>query len=79
MAGSRVTKPTPTVTHFVQQSCTYSNKAIPPDSATPWAKYIQTITLVLYFIQLNILDTILKVNSGAMVTKSIVLPVSGIY
>ena len=33
---------TPTETHFLQQSHTYSNKAIPPNSAIPWVKYIQT-------------------------------------
>ena len=35
-------KPTPTVTHFFQQGHTYSNKSIPPNSATPGAKHIQT-------------------------------------
>jgi hypothetical protein len=40
----RVLKPTPTVTHLLQQGHTYSNKATPPNSATPWAKHIQTIT-----------------------------------
>jgi molecular chaperone GrpE (heat shock protein) len=34
MARKRVSKPTPTVTHFLQQGYTYSNKAIRPDSAT---------------------------------------------
>ena len=29
---------------FIQQGHTYSNKAIPPNSATPWVKYIQTIS-----------------------------------
>ena len=28
-------KPTPTVIHFLQQDHTYSNKATPPNSATP--------------------------------------------
>ena len=37
-----VSKPTTTVTHFLQQGHTYPNKAIPPNSATPWAKHIQT-------------------------------------
>ena len=37
-------KPTPTVTHFLQESHTYSNKVTPPNSATPWAKHIQTTT-----------------------------------
>jgi hypothetical protein len=40
----RVSLPTPTVTHFLQQSHTYSNKATPPNSATSWAKHIQTTT-----------------------------------
>jgi hypothetical protein len=29
------------VTHFLQQSHTYSIKATHPNSATPWAKHIQ--------------------------------------
>jgi hypothetical protein len=29
----RASKPTPTVTHFLQQCYTYSNKATPPNSA----------------------------------------------
>jgi hypothetical protein len=37
-------KPTPSVTHFLQQSYTYSNKSTPPNSAISWAKYIQTTT-----------------------------------
>jgi hypothetical protein len=40
----RVLKPTPTMTHFLQQGHTHSNKAIPTNSAIPWAKYIQTST-----------------------------------
>jgi hypothetical protein len=51
-AASRITgfraarkKPTPTVTHLFQQGHTYSNRATPSNSATPWAKHIQTITL----------------------------------
>jgi hypothetical protein len=35
-------KPTPTVTHILQQGHTYSNIATPPNSGTPWAKRIQT-------------------------------------
>ena len=35
---------TPTVTHPFQPGRTYSNKATPPDGATPWSKDIQTIT-----------------------------------
>jgi hypothetical protein len=45
-AARWVWKPTPTVTHFPQQGYTYSTKATPPSSATPWAKHIQTTTLV---------------------------------
>ena len=33
--------PPPTVTHFFQQGHTYSNKAIPPNSATPYGPSIQ--------------------------------------
>ena len=36
--------PTPTVAHPFQPGHTYSNKATPPDGATPWSKDIQTIT-----------------------------------
>jgi len=45
-ARMRVLEPMPTVTHFLQQHRTHSNKALPPNSVTPWAKHIQTITLV---------------------------------
>jgi len=31
----RVSKPNPTVTHFLQQGHTYSNKTTPPNSVTP--------------------------------------------
>jgi hypothetical protein len=37
-ARKRVSKPTPTVTHFAQQDHT-------PNSATPWTKHIQTTTI----------------------------------
>ena len=37
---------THTVTHFLQQGHTYSNKATLPNSATPWTKHIHTITHV---------------------------------
>ena len=43
-ARRRVSKPTPTVPHFLQQIHTYSNKDTPPNSATPQAKHIQTTT-----------------------------------
>jgi hypothetical protein len=36
--------PTPTVTHLLQPGHTYSNKATPPNGATPWSKNRQTIT-----------------------------------
>ena len=42
----RVLKPTTTVTHLFQQEYTYSKKATPPNSATPWAKHIQTIKVL---------------------------------
>ena len=38
-------KPIPTVTHLLQQDHTYSNRTIPTNSATPWAKHIQTIKM----------------------------------
>jgi hypothetical protein len=38
-----VPKLTPTVTYVLQQGHTYSNKAITPNSAIPWAKTIQAI------------------------------------
>ena len=45
MEGVTETKlPTPTVTHPFQPGHTYSNKATPPNGATPWPKNIQTIT-----------------------------------
>jgi hypothetical protein len=40
----RVLKPTATITHFLQQGHSYSNKALAPNSASPWTKHIQTIT-----------------------------------
>ena len=40
----RVSKPTLKVTYFLQQSHTYSKKDTPSNSATPWAKHIQTTT-----------------------------------
>jgi hypothetical protein len=43
----RVLTPTPTVTHLLQQGHTYSNRATPSNSAIPWAKHIQTITIVM--------------------------------
>jgi hypothetical protein len=48
-------KPTPTVTHLLQSGHTYSNKATPPNGATPWSKNIQTIipAYTLHFILPN--------------------------
>ena len=45
-AAGTVSKPTLTVKHFLQQGHTYSNKAIPPNSSTPWTKHIQTTTVL---------------------------------
>jgi hypothetical protein len=43
-ARMRVFFPSPQVTHLLQKGHTHSNRAIPSNSATPWAKHIQTIT-----------------------------------
>ena len=43
VARTTFLKPIPTVTHLLQQDHTYSNRTIPMNSATPWAKHIQTI------------------------------------
>jgi hypothetical protein len=40
--------PTPTVTHPLQPGHTHSNKATPPNDATPWSKNIQTITELIH-------------------------------
>jgi hypothetical protein len=37
LARIRVLKPTPTVTHLLQQGHMYSNRALCSNSATPWA------------------------------------------
>jgi hypothetical protein len=42
----RALNPTPTKTHLLSQGHTYSKKATPPNSATPWAKHIQIITVL---------------------------------
>jgi hypothetical protein len=42
VARRKISKPTPTLTHFLQQNHTYSNKVTPPNSA--WAKHVQTTT-----------------------------------
>jgi hypothetical protein len=40
--GKRVSNPTLTMTHLLQQGQTHSNKATPPNSATYWAKLLTT-------------------------------------
>jgi hypothetical protein len=47
-ARRRASKPISKVTHFLQQSHIYSNKATPPSSITPWANHIQTTTPILH-------------------------------
>ena len=50
ISGSPVSSmPMPTVTYFLWQGHTYSNKATPPNSATPWAKHIQTTTTTIHY------------------------------
>jgi hypothetical protein len=51
-ARMRVLKPMPTVTHLFQQGHTYSNKATCPNSAIPWVKHIQTITVMFFFLRM---------------------------
>jgi hypothetical protein len=41
---TRVLKPT--MPCLLQEGHTYSNRATPSDSATPWAEHIQTVTQV---------------------------------
>jgi hypothetical protein len=43
-ARRRVSKSILTVTHFLQNTHTYSNKASPPNSAIPWFKHKETTT-----------------------------------
>jgi hypothetical protein len=51
----RVLKPIPTVTDFLQPGHTYFSKATPPNSVTPWAKYIQsTIVTTQLVIEQNV-------------------------
>jgi len=45
----RVLKPTPTVTHLLQQGYTYSNRATPSKSATPWAEHIHHKWVPLFY------------------------------
>jgi hypothetical protein len=43
-AHSHSDTPTPISPQPLQQGHTHSNKATPPNTATPWAKHIQTTT-----------------------------------
>jgi hypothetical protein len=43
-ARMRILKPIPTMTCLLQQGHTYSSRATPCNSVTPWAKHIQIIT-----------------------------------
>jgi hypothetical protein len=43
-ARMRVLKPTPTVTHLLQQGHTYPTRATPLNNATPCAEHVQTLT-----------------------------------
>ena len=43
----------PTVTHFLQKGHTFSNRATPPNSDTPWAKHIQTTIAKYRFLSLS--------------------------
>jgi hypothetical protein len=45
VSSLKVSKPTPKVMDILQQGYTYSNRAILPNSAVPWAKHIQTTTV----------------------------------
>jgi hypothetical protein len=36
--------------HLLQQGHTHSNKATPPNSATPWVNHIKTMTLCNVFL-----------------------------
>jgi hypothetical protein len=56
MTRRRVLKSTATVTHFLQHGYTYSNKATPPNSATPSVKHIQTTTgIVLIWVSIAVI------------------------
>ena len=44
LGSTQLLKPMPTVTHLLQQSHAYFNKAMLPNSSTSWAKHLQTIT-----------------------------------
>jgi hypothetical protein len=48
-ARMRVLKPTPTVTHLIQEGHSYSNKVPPPNIFTPWSKDIQTTREIILF------------------------------
>jgi hypothetical protein len=47
-ARTRILKATSTVPCLLQKGPTYSNKTTPSNSATPWAKHIETKTLSIY-------------------------------
>ena len=57
-ARRSITLPTSAVTPFFKQGHTYSNKAIPPDSVTQWAKNIQTTAMFVFLVWVNSLRTI---------------------
>jgi hypothetical protein len=46
-ARMRILKPTPTMTHLLQQGHTYPNRASASNSAIPWAEPIQTIIVLI--------------------------------
>jgi hypothetical protein len=53
---------TPTVAHQLQPGHTYSNKATPPNGATPWSKNIQTIIGAYEFFNHESLAKLLGMN-----------------
>jgi hypothetical protein len=54
VARMKVLKLMPTVTYFLPQGHTYSNKATLSKSATPWAKCIQTTTFIIHLTFYNL-------------------------
>jgi hypothetical protein len=56
VARSRVSKPTSSVTYFLQQGHTYSKKATHPNNIVPWDKHSQTNTFSLYHFLLRYLS-----------------------
>jgi hypothetical protein len=65
----RVLKPTPTVTHLLQQGNTYFTKATPPNSAAPWPKY-----KIYKPSQLSINPVLQKVLEGSLQPKELNTP-----